>query len=182
MRSAAKIGLGELIFVFFFVDLFDNVGTLVGVCEQGGFLRDGKLPRASRALLADAFGTIVGALTGTSTVTSYIESAAGVAAGARTGLGNLVIAGAVRRGDVLRAVGRRDSRLRHGSRADPGRCADVRRGRPVKWDDFTRSLPRVPHAGRHAADVQHRHRPEPRPALVHVLEIVHRQDTRKSAR
>ena len=92
-RAAAKIGLGELIFVFFFVDLFDNVGTLVGVCEQGGFLRDGKLPRASRALLADAFGTMIGALTGTSTVTSYIESAAGVAAGARTGLGNVVIAG-----------------------------------------------------------------------------------------
>jgi adenine/guanine/hypoxanthine permease len=93
LRSATKIGLGELVFVFFFVDLFDNVGTLVGVCEQGGFLHQGKLPRASRALLADAFGTIVGALTGTSTVTSYIESAAGVAAGARTGLGNLVIAG-----------------------------------------------------------------------------------------
>jgi adenine/guanine/hypoxanthine permease len=93
VRAAAKLGLGSLIFVFFFVDLFDNVGTLVGVCEQGGFLRDGKLPRASRALLADAFGTIVGALTGTSTVTSYVESAAGVAAGARTGMGNLVIAG-----------------------------------------------------------------------------------------
>jgi adenine/guanine/hypoxanthine permease len=93
LRSATRLGLGELVFVFFFVDLFDNVGTLVGVCEQGGFLRDGKLPRASRALLADAFGTLVGALTGTSTVTSYIESAAGVAAGARTGLGNLVIAG-----------------------------------------------------------------------------------------
>jgi adenine/guanine/hypoxanthine permease len=91
-RAAAKIGLAELIFVFFFVDLFDNVGTLVGVCEQGGFLRDGKLPRASRALLADAIGTMIGALTGTSTVTSYIESAAGVSAGARTGLGNLVIA------------------------------------------------------------------------------------------
>jgi AGZA family xanthine/uracil permease-like MFS transporter len=92
LRAAAKLGLGDLIFVFFFVDLFDNVGTLVGVCEQGGFLREGKLPRASRALLADAFGTMFGALTGTSTVTSYIESAAGVAAGARTGLGNLLIA------------------------------------------------------------------------------------------
>lgn len=92
LQSAAKIGLGDLIFVFFFVDLFDNVGTLVGVCEGGGFLRDGKLPRAGRALVADAIGTIFGALTGTSTVTSYIESAAGVAAGARTGLGNLVIA------------------------------------------------------------------------------------------
>lgn len=92
-RAALKLGLGDLVFVFFFVDLFDNVGTLVGVCEQGGFLRDGKFPRASRALLADAFGTMAGALTGTSTVTSYVESAAGVAAGARTGLGNLVIAG-----------------------------------------------------------------------------------------
>jgi adenine/guanine/hypoxanthine permease len=93
LRSAAKLRLGDLVFVFFFVDLFDNVGTLVGVCEEGGFLVDGKLPRASRALLADAFGTIFGALSGTSTVTSYIESAAGVAAGARTGLGNLVVAG-----------------------------------------------------------------------------------------
>ena len=92
-RSAVKLGLLELMFVFFFVDLFDNVGTLVGVCEQGGFLVNGKFPRASRALLADAFGTMAGALTGTSTVTSYIESAAGVAAGARTGLGNVLIAG-----------------------------------------------------------------------------------------
>jgi len=92
LAGAAKLGLGELVFVFFFVDLFDNVGTLVGVCEQGRFLRDGRLPRASRALLADAFGTLTGALTGTSTVTSYIESAAGVAAGGRTGLGNLLIA------------------------------------------------------------------------------------------
>ncbi|MFY9530949.1 MAG: NCS2 family permease [Candidatus Acidiferrales bacterium] len=92
LRAATKIGLAELIFVFFFVDLFDNVGTLVGVCEQGGFLRDGKLPRASRALLSDAIGTMIGALSGTSTVTSYIESAAGVAAGARTGLGNVMIA------------------------------------------------------------------------------------------
>ncbi len=93
LRAAARFGLGDLIFIFFFVDLFDNVGTLIGVCEEGGFLRDGKLPRASRALLADALGTIMGSLTGTSTVTSYIESAAGVAAGARTGLGNIVIAG-----------------------------------------------------------------------------------------
>jgi adenine/guanine/hypoxanthine permease len=90
--GALRLGLVELIFIFFFVDLFDNVGTLVGVCEQGKFLVEGKLPRASRALLADATGTVFGALTGTSTVTSYIESAAGVAAGARTGLGNVLIA------------------------------------------------------------------------------------------
>jgi adenine/guanine/hypoxanthine permease len=92
LASAVHLGLLEVIFAFFFVDLFDNVGTLVGVCEQGGFMRNGNLPRAGRALLADAVGTIFGALTGTSTVTSYIESAAGVAAGARTGLGNLLVA------------------------------------------------------------------------------------------
>jgi len=82
----------EILFAFLFVDLFDNVGTLVGVCEQGGFIKDGKIPRVGRVLLADAVGTIFGALAGTSTVTSYIESAAGMAVGARTGLSNLVVA------------------------------------------------------------------------------------------
>jgi AGZA family xanthine/uracil permease-like MFS transporter len=93
LRGAAHLGLLEIIFAFLFVDLFDNVGTLVGVCEQGGFIKDGKIPRVGRALLADAVGTVFGALSGTSTVTSYIESAAGVAAGARTGMANLVVAG-----------------------------------------------------------------------------------------
>jgi AGZA family xanthine/uracil permease-like MFS transporter len=93
LRGALHLGLFEIIFVFLFVDLFDNVGTLVGVCEQGGFVKGGRIPRVGRALLSDAVGTIFGALTGTSTVTSYIESAAGVAAGARTGLSNVVVAG-----------------------------------------------------------------------------------------
>ncbi len=93
LRGAFHLGLLEIIFVFLFVDLFDNVGTLVGVCEQGGFVKDGKIPRVGRALVSDAVGTIFGALTGTSTVTSYIESAAGVAAGARTGLSNVFVAG-----------------------------------------------------------------------------------------
>jgi len=93
LRGAAHLGLVEIIFIFLFVDLFDNVGTLVGVCEQGGFIKEGKIPRVGRALLADGVGTMFGALTGTSTVTSYIESAAGVAAGARTGLSNMMVAG-----------------------------------------------------------------------------------------
>jgi adenine/guanine/hypoxanthine permease len=93
LRGAAHLGLLEIVFAFLFVDLFDNVGTLVGVSEQGGFVKDGKIPRVGRALLADAIGTIFGSLTGTSTVTSYIESSAGVAAGARTGLANMVVAG-----------------------------------------------------------------------------------------
>lgn len=93
LRGALHLGLLEIVFAFLFVDLFDNVGTLVGVCEQAGFVVDGKIPRVGRVLLADGLGTVIGALTGTSTVTSYIESAAGVAAGARTGLSNLVVAG-----------------------------------------------------------------------------------------
>ncbi len=91
-RSASHLGLLEILFAFLFVDLFDNVGTLVGVCEQGGFVKNGRIPRVGRALVADATGTIFGALTGTSTVTSYIESAAGVSAGARTGLSNVAVA------------------------------------------------------------------------------------------
>jgi adenine/guanine/hypoxanthine permease len=91
-RGALHLGLLEILFAFLFVDLFDNVGTLVGVCEQGGFIRDGKIPRVGRVLMADSVGTIFGALTGTSTVTSYIESAAGVAAGARTGFSNVAVA------------------------------------------------------------------------------------------
>jgi adenine/guanine/hypoxanthine permease len=93
LRGALHLGLLEIIFVFLFVDLFDNVGTLVAVCEQGRFVVNGKIPRVGRALVSDAVGTIFGALTGTSTVTSYIESAAGVAAGARTGLSNVFVAG-----------------------------------------------------------------------------------------
>jgi AGZA family xanthine/uracil permease-like MFS transporter len=92
-RGALHLGFLEILFAFLFVDLFDNVGTLVGVCEQAGFIKDGKIPRVGRVLLADSVGTIFGALTGTSTVTSYIESAAGVAAGARTGFSNLAVAG-----------------------------------------------------------------------------------------
>lgn len=76
-----------IVFSFLFVDLFDTVGTLVGVADKGGLLdKDGKLPRVGRALLSDAIGTVAGACLGTSTVTSYVESSAGVAQGGRTGL------------------------------------------------------------------------------------------------
>ncbi len=81
------------VLVLLFFDMFDTIGTLIGVSEQAGFLdREGRLPRASRALTADSVGTMVGAVMGTSTVTSYVESAAGVAEGGRTGLTNCVTA------------------------------------------------------------------------------------------
>jgi len=81
-----------VIFVFFFLALFDSIGTLVGLASQAGLMRDGSLPRARQALLADAIGTVAGAALGTSTVTAYIESGAGIAAGGRTGVASLVTA------------------------------------------------------------------------------------------
>jgi adenine/guanine/hypoxanthine permease len=90
--GALSSSMLPVIFVFFFLALFDSVGTLVGVASQAGFMRNGTLPRARQALLADAIGTVIGAGLGTSTVTAYIESATGVAAGGRTGLANVVTA------------------------------------------------------------------------------------------
>ncbi len=80
-----------IFFTFLFVDIFDTVGTLVGVTTQAGLVdKDGNIPKAKQALLADAIGTVAGAALGTSTVTSYVESSAGVAAGGRTGLTSVV--------------------------------------------------------------------------------------------
>ena len=92
IAGAFAPGMIAVIFVFFFLALFDSVGTLVGVGQQAGLLKDGTLPRAREALLADAIGTVAGAALGTSTVTAYIESGAGIASGGRTGLASLVTA------------------------------------------------------------------------------------------
>jgi AGZA family xanthine/uracil permease-like MFS transporter len=82
-----------LIFTLLLVDMFDNIGTLIGVTKRAGLLdSEGRLPRAGRALLADSIATILSALCGTSTVVSYIESASGVEAGGRTGLTALWVA------------------------------------------------------------------------------------------
>ncbi len=90
--GALDLGLLTIVGVFLIVDLFDTAGTLVGIGHQGGFLKDGRLPRARKALMPDSVGTTAGALLGTSTVTCYIESAAGVAEGGRTGLASVITA------------------------------------------------------------------------------------------
>jgi len=80
-------------FTFLFVDIFDTIGTLVGVTTQAGLInKNGEIPKVKQALLADAIGTVAGACLGTSTVTSYVESASGVAEGGRTGLTSLTTA------------------------------------------------------------------------------------------
>src|SRR6201987_2660422 len=91
IRGALSKGLLEIIFVFFFVDLFDNLGTLVAVTKRAGLISaDHSIPRLNRILFSDATATVFGSLTGTSTVTSYVESTAGVAAGGRSGVTAIV--------------------------------------------------------------------------------------------
>ncbi|MFV0502989.1 MAG: NCS2 family permease [Lachnospirales bacterium] len=91
--SISILDLLPILFTLLFVDIFDTIGTLIGVSTKAGLLdKDGKLPRVKPALLADAIGTTVGGVLGTSTVTTYVESSAGVAAGGRTGLTSVVVA------------------------------------------------------------------------------------------
>ena len=91
--SVLSLKFFTVFFTFLFVDIFDTVGTLVGVTTQAGLIdKDGNIPKVKQALLADAIGTVAGAALGTSTVTSYVESTAGVAVGGRTGLTSLTTA------------------------------------------------------------------------------------------
>ena len=92
VRGALRLGVFYVIFVFLFVDLFDTIGSLMGLGRQAGYLTpEGRMPRVNFALLADAIATIAGALFGTSTVVTYIESATGVSEGGRTGLTSVVV-------------------------------------------------------------------------------------------
>jgi len=150
-RAGSLMDFLSILFVFFFLDLFDTVGTLVGISERAGFLVNGKLPRAERALLSDAIGTVVGTTLGTSTVTSYIESAAGVAEGGRTGLANMVtaalfllallfyplakmIGGGVQHGDLLLYPVIAPPLIIVGSMM----MSSVK---SIQWEDYTESLP-----------------------------------------
>jgi AGZA family xanthine/uracil permease-like MFS transporter len=89
LRGLLDAAMVPVVVIFLFMAVFDAIGTLIGVSDQAGLLKDGKLPRATPALLADSSGTVLGAALGTSTVTAYVESATGVEAGARTGLANM---------------------------------------------------------------------------------------------
>lgn len=91
-KGSVGLSLIEIVFVFLFVDMFDNIGTLVAVTKRAGLIApDGSIPRLNRILLSDSTAMLLGALVGTSPVTSYIESAAGVAVGGRTGLTSVVV-------------------------------------------------------------------------------------------
>ncbi len=146
--------------LFFFLDLFDTVGTLVGVGAQGGFLdEEGRLKRANQAFISDASGSCFGALCGTSTVTTYVESATGIAAGARTGLAAVVTGlsflAAIVLAPVVRIVGEDVGPAFYGEEAGvqismypavaPALitvgCLMMTPLRKVNWDDYTESFP-----------------------------------------
>jgi AGZA family xanthine/uracil permease-like MFS transporter len=150
--GALNLGLVSVIFVFFFLALFDSVGTLIGVSSQAGLLVNGKLPRAREALSADAFGSVSGALLGTSTVTAYVESAAGIAEGGRTGLANMVtgllMLSALYLYPLSRMVGD-GFRLPDGSQIYPVVAPALivvgslmlRNVRKIHWEDATEAIP-----------------------------------------
>jgi len=93
LKGLMNMAMVGVVITFLFVDLFDTLGTLIGVSARAGFLDEkGNLPRANKALMADAVATAVGACLGTSTVTTYVESASGVEEGGRTGLVSCVVA------------------------------------------------------------------------------------------
>lgn len=140
-----------VIIVFLFMDFFDSVGTLVGVSERAGLMKDGKLPRANQALISDAIGTSLGTLLGTSTVTSYIESAAGVSEGGRTGLSNvatgLLFLAAIFFYPLVRTIG-------GGCETPAGTlypvigpalvivgCLMMRSVAKIDWEDFSEAIP-----------------------------------------
>ena len=141
--GALALNLVPWILIFLFIDVFDTMGTLIGVSQKAGLLKpDGSMPRIKGALMSDAVGTMAGSLVGVSTVTSYIESSAGVAQGARTGLASVVTAvlfllamlftplwaglsSAVIVGPVLIAVG----------------CLMMTELRKIEWKEWTEALP-----------------------------------------
>lgn len=141
-----------VIFIFLFLDMFDTIGTLIGVGQQSGLMVDGKLPRARQALLSDAISTSAAALLGTSTITAYIESAAGISAGGRTGLTNVVTAllmiGAIFFHPIIEMVGA-GYKIQDGVTLYPVIAPALiivgglmfKNIVNVEWDDFTESIP-----------------------------------------
>jgi AGZA family xanthine/uracil permease-like MFS transporter len=142
-RAALSLTCLPFIVVFLFMDLFDTVGTLVGVTEQAGLVRNGRIERASQALLSDAVGTVIGASLGTSTVTSYIESATGVEHGGRTGLTALATAAlfllAIFFSPLVAMVGK------YPPITAPALVAVgvlmMQNARKIDWSDFSEALP-----------------------------------------
>jgi AGZA family xanthine/uracil permease-like MFS transporter len=152
LRGLIDAAMVPVVVIFLFMAVFDAIGTLIGVSEQAGLLKDGKLPRATPALVADSSGTVVGSMLGTSTVTAYIESATGVEAGARTGLANMVTGVmffvALFFSPLVRMVGG-GVPVEGGAVLSPMTapalivvgCLMAKNARKIEWDDWTEAFP-----------------------------------------
>lgn len=136
-------GLYAVVFSFLLVTLFDTTGTVVGVAEQAGLMKDNKLPRSERAMFSDSIATVAGSMVGTSPTTAYVESAAGVGAGGRTGLTAVVVAVlfaiAAFFGPLVGAVSGL-SAITAPSLIVVG-CLMLSNVRSIKWDDFDEAFP-----------------------------------------
>ncbi|HET9916925.1 MAG TPA: NCS2 family permease [Candidatus Binatia bacterium] len=144
LRGALEVGIWTIVFVFLFVDLFDNTGTLIGVAHRGGFLdREGKLPRIGKALVVDSSAAMAGAALGTSTTTSYIESAAGVDAGGRTGLTAVVVAILFLLAIFLAPLAGTVPAFATAPALLYVACLMARSIKDVDWDDITEFVPAV---------------------------------------
>ena len=143
LKAAFSLVCLPFIVVFLFMDMFDTVGTLIGVAETAGFIKNNKLPRANRVLVVDAAGTVAGACLGTSTVTSYIESAAGIAYGGRTGLTSVAVGllflVSLLLGPLIGVIGQyppitAPALILVGSMM-------MQNIKKIKWDDYSESIP-----------------------------------------
>jgi AGZA family xanthine/uracil permease-like MFS transporter len=143
LKAALALTMWPFILIFLFMLMFDTIGTLIGVCEQAGFIKDNKLPRARQALVSDAVGTVAGAALGTSTVTSFVESAAGVEQGGRTGLTGLTTAVlfllALFFGPIITMVGSYPP-ITAAALVFVGAMM-VRNVERIAWSDYTESIP-----------------------------------------
>lgn len=143
MGNVISHSLYAVVFSFLLVTLFDTTGTVIGVAEQAGFMKDNKLPRSERAMFSDSIATVAGSMIGTSPTTAYIESAAGVGAGGRTGLTAVVVAIlfaiAAFFGPLVGAVSGL-SAITAPSLIVVG-CLMLSNVKNIKWDDFDEAFP-----------------------------------------
>jgi AGZA family xanthine/uracil permease-like MFS transporter len=152
LRGLFDAAMIPVVVIFLFMAVFDAIGTLIAVGQQAGLLKDGQLPRSTRALMADSSGTVMGGLLGTSTVTAYIESATGVQAGARTGLANVatgaLFLAAMFFSPLVRMVGG-GVEVEGGAVLQPMTapalivvgCLIARNVTRIEWDDLTEAFP-----------------------------------------
>ncbi|HYE71842.1 MAG TPA: NCS2 family permease, partial [Blastocatellia bacterium] len=142
IRGALQLGLLDVVFVFLFIDLFDTIGSTMGLAQQAGYLtKDGKLPRINRALFADATATTVGSLLGTSTVVTYIESATGVSEGGRTGLVAVIVAILFALSAFFAPIAGAIPPIATAPALIIVGALMIRAATSIKWDDLTEAIP-----------------------------------------